>query len=97
VAASELPAEARAIVNELTEGGVAIVPAADVDDIAEQAGLSADEGDELQRVYSESQIASLRTAFFALIVIALASLLFSRGIPAERPARRSEPADAQPV
>jgi MFS family permease len=97
VAASELPAEARGIVNELTEGGVAIVPAADVDDIAEQAGLSADEGDELQRVYSESQIASLRTAFFALIVIALASLLFSRGIPAELPVRRSETADAPPA
>ncbi|HZW41993.1 MAG TPA: MFS transporter [Agromyces sp.] len=97
VAASELPAEARGIVNELTEGGVAIVPAADVDDIAEQAGLSADEGDELQRVYSESQIASLRTSFFALIVIALASLLFSRGIPAELPNRRAETADAPPA
>ena len=97
VAASELPAEARGIVNELTEGGVAIVPAADVDDIAEQAGLSADEGDELQRVYSESQIASLRTSFFALIAIALASLLFSRGIPAELPNRRAEKADAPPV
>jgi hypothetical protein len=90
VAASELPAEARGIVTELTEGGVAIVPAADVDDIAEQAGLSAAESDELQRVYSESQISSLRTSFFALIVIALASLLFSRGIPTEVAGRRPE-------
>jgi MFS family permease len=97
VALSELPADAKGIVAELTEGGVAIVPAADVDEIAEEAGLDTAQGDELQRVYSESQIASLRTAFFALIVIALVSLLFSRGIPAELPARRSETADARPV
>jgi len=51
----------------------------------------------LQRVYSESQISSLRTSFFALIVIALASLLFSRGIPAELPNRRAETADAPPT
>jgi MFS family permease len=97
VVASELPQDAQAIVIERTAGGVAIVPAADVDDIAEEAGLDAAEGDELQRVYSESQIASLRTAFFALIAIALASLLFSRGIPAEMPTRRTETADASPV
>lgn len=97
VAASELSADVKGIVSERTEGGVAIVPAADVDEIAEEAGLSADEGDELQRVYSESQISSLRTAFFALIAIALASLLFSRGIPAERPKREAEMADAPPA
>ncbi|PWC05538.1 MFS transporter [Agromyces badenianii] len=94
VAASELPAEAQSIVQERTEAGVAIVPAADVPGIAEDAGLSEAEGEELSRVYTESQVSSLRTAFFALIAIALASLLFSRGIPAEVLGRRPEAEDA---
>ena len=35
------------------------------------------------KIYRESQLSSLRTAFFGLIVISLGSLLFSRGIPTE--------------
>ena len=52
VAASDLPAGTQVIVNEPTEGGVAIVPAASVADIAEEAGLDEAEGAELQRVYA---------------------------------------------
>ncbi|PPL19943.1 MFS transporter [Microterricola pindariensis] len=83
VADSTLPADVRTTVTELTEGGVAIVPASSVAGIAENAGLSPADADTLTSIYSESQISSLRTSFFALIAIAAFSLLFARGIPNE--------------
>lgn len=97
VASSDLPADVRSMVSEATQGGVAIVPAASVDDIAEEAGLTAAEGETLTQIYSASQVASLRTAFFALIAISMLSLLFSRGIPTEVAGRRrsEEQATAQ--
>jgi MFS family permease len=83
VATSELPAETRSVVQEATAGGVAIVPAASVDDLAEEAGLSESDASELTSIYENSQIESLRVAFVALIVISMLSLFFSRGIPTE--------------
>lgn len=83
VASSELPEEVRVQVAELTAGGLAIVPASSVDAIAEKAGLSTADADTLTGVYTDSQISSLRAAFFALIAIAALSLAFSRGIPHE--------------
>lgn len=94
VATSGLSAETRGIVNERTEGGVAIVPAADVEKIAEQAGLDEDAATELATVYRESQLSSLRVAFFGLIVISLLALLLSRGIPATAPTARKPKQDA---
>ncbi|SDT30267.1 MFS transporter [Microterricola viridarii] len=101
VADSTLPADVRTTVTELTEGGVAIVPASSVAGIAENAGLSPADADTLTSIYSESQIGSLRTSFFALIAIAAFSLLFARGIPnevageprggREKPARPARP------
>ncbi|TFB52825.1 MFS transporter [Cryobacterium tagatosivorans] len=95
VAASDLPAAVRSAVSQATQGGVAIVPAASVDDIAAEAGLTASEGETLTRIYSESQVSSLRTAFFALIAIAVLSLLFSRGIPTEIAERERRPGRAK--
>ena len=83
VAASDLPQETQVVVAEATEGGVDIVPAASVPDLAREAGLDDAEAAELERVYANSQIESLRVSLVALIVIALVSLFFSRGIPAE--------------
>ncbi|SDC25756.1 Major Facilitator Superfamily protein [Sanguibacter gelidistatuariae] len=91
VAASDLPADAQSTVAGLTQGGVAIVEANSVDTIAEQAGLTAAQGQTLTDIYTESQVSSLRTALFALTVIALVSLLFSRGVPAVSPRRRRTP------
>jgi MFS family permease len=90
VATSALPAEVQTLVTEATDEGVEIVPAASVPQIAEEAGLSADDGAELQRVYVDSQLESLRIAFFGLIALALLSLLASRGIPDEVPLRRPQ-------
>jgi hypothetical protein len=100
VAVSDLPDDARATVIEATEGGVAIVPAASVDDLATDAGLSDAEAEELTSVYAESQVESLRVAFVALIVIALLSLFFSRGIPTDiagRPQDGSADDASEPV
>jgi len=78
---SALPEEARALVSEATQRGVAIVPTADVDEIAEAAGLSPADSDALSEIYRESQLASLRIAFFGLVAISVVSLALSRGIP----------------
>jgi hypothetical protein len=90
VAASTLPEDVKGSVTELTAGGVEIVPASSVAGIAEDAGLSSADAETLTTIYADSQISSLRTAFFALIGIAAFALLFSRGIPAEIAGRTKE-------
>ena len=87
VNASSLPSDAKSMVSEQSSSGIGIVPVSSVDEIVEQAGLSASDGTTLTQLYSESQVSSLRLSFFALTLIALASLLFSRGIPAGKPTR----------
>ena len=87
VAASDLPDGVKATVSEQTQGALPIVPVSTVAQIAEDAGLSDSEGETLNTIYTESQISSLQTAFFALVVIALVSLLLSRGIPNVAPVR----------
>ncbi len=90
VAASDLPQDTQVVVAEATQGGVDIVPAASVPDLAREAGLDDAEAAELERVYANSQIESLRVSLVALIVIALLSLFFSRGIPTEVAGRPRE-------
>jgi hypothetical protein len=91
VATSDLPKDTQVVVAEATDGGVGIVPAASVPDLARDAGLDDAEAAELERVYADSQIESLRVSLVALIVIALLSLFFSRGIPTDVAGRpRSE-------
>ena len=91
VATSELPDATQSVVNEATDGGVSIVPAASVAGLASEAGLDPAEADELASIYASSQVESLRVAFVALIVICLVSLFFSRGIPTEVAGRPREP------
>lgn len=83
VASSELPPETKSTISQQTQGGVSIVPAAAVADIAVEAGLDTAEAATLTTIYRDSQLSSLRISFFGLIVISLLSLFFSRGIPTE--------------
>ncbi|QEV99294.1 MFS transporter [Microbacterium caowuchunii] len=96
VAASELPAPARSLIGEATQQGVAIVPAADVDELARAGGLTDAEAESLASIYLDSQLSSLRVALFGLIVISLVALLFSRGIPSKKPYRVRTPEAEHP-
>lgn len=95
VATSALPDDVKQSVEEATAGGVELVPASSVQQIGEDAGLSEDEAGELTDAYAAAQIQALRIAFVGLIAIALAALLFSKGIPGDAPSRRDRrPRDA---
>lgn len=89
VASSALPDDVKQQVAEATAEGVELVPASSVQQIGEDAGLSEDEAGELTDAYSAAQIQALRIAFVGLIAIALAALLFSKGIPGDAPPRRA--------
>ncbi len=86
VAQSDLPSEVRTQIATATQGGVQIVPAATVEALGTQAGLSEAEATQLERIYRDSQISALRTAFFGLIAISLLALPLSRNIPSTVPA-----------
>lgn len=88
VAASDLPDATKTTVASATQHGVTIVPAADVAAIAENAGLSDADADSLSTIYRDSQLSSLRIAFFGLILISVLSLFFSKGIPNATDLRR---------
>lgn len=90
VAQSDLSNDVRGTISEATQGGVQIVPAADVDEIGAKAGLNEADSEQLATIYRDAQLSSLRVALFGLIVIALLSLLFSRGIPSTVPRIRKD-------
>ncbi|MCR2810079.1 MULTISPECIES: MFS transporter [unclassified Microbacterium] len=96
VGASDLSEQTKSIVDERTEGGVAIVPASSVDTIAGEAGLDSDDATTLEQIYVDSQLTSLRIALFGLIVLAVLSLLVSRGIPNQVPLPRAAAQPAPP-
>lgn len=97
VANSDLSSDVRATVAQATQGGVQIIPAADVDEIATKAGLDEADAATLATIYRDSQLSSLRVALFGLILIAVLSLLFSRGIPSAPPTRRLPPSRRNPA
>lgn len=68
VAQSTLPEQTQAIVSERNERGVAIVPASSVQTVAEKSALTAERADGLEAVYIDSQLSSLRIAFFGLLL-----------------------------
>lgn len=83
VSSSDLSPATRELISQETHNGITIVPAASVADIASEAGLNTSDAETLATIYRESQISSLRVAFFGLIVVSLLALFFSRGIPSE--------------
>jgi MFS family permease len=87
VAASSLPQSVQSEIQQRTEGGVAIVPASSVEEIATEAGLSSADAQTLTGIYRDAQVSSLRIAFFGLTAITLISLVFSRGLPSDPPER----------
>lgn len=97
VSESDLPANVQSMVLAQTQGGVAIVPTSSVPQLAQEAGLDAADSAQLQQLYSDAQIGSLRISLAALAVIAALALFFSRNIPRVvlgRRARDTRPAGA---
>lgn len=83
VAASTLPTDVQQEISSRTQGGVAVVAAADVPKIAQDAGLTTEQGDQLASIYSSSQLESLRLSFAALAFVSVGALFFSRNLPAQ--------------
>jgi hypothetical protein len=81
IQASALPTNIKSTVSTNSQAGIAVIPVSQVDALAESKGVTVADANSITQIYSESQIEALRTALFALIIIATLSLLFSRYIP----------------
>lgn len=85
VQTSNLPANVKNYVQTNSQQGVSIVSLGEVEAYATAKGMPANQVAETVNVYAESQIRALKSALFALFVIALLSLVFSRNIPNKIP------------
>lgn len=87
VNASTLPDPVKTEVAKFSQTGVTIIPAASVQGLAEKQGLSSQDAKQLETVYADSQVSSLKIALFALLVFSVFSMAFSRRIPNQLVAR----------
>ena len=60
---------------------VQIVPAADVEQQALDAGYTQQQSTEIAEIYKQSQLGGLREALFFLVIIAVLTIFLSRNIP----------------
>ena len=81
VQASQLPSNVKGYVSTKSKAGVEIIPVSQVDAYAQSKGLSSADSSQVAEIYSDSQVDSLRSSLYALIAIAVISLLFSKNIP----------------
>ena len=83
-----IPADARARVAQLAEKGIPVVPVADVEQAAADAGVPAALAKELADDYGDAQLQALKRAIGAVAIFALLSLWFTRRLPGKAlPAR----------
>ena len=80
-----IPEPVRERVAELAEEGIPIVPVADVEQAAVDAGLPADQARALAQDYGDAQLQGLKRAIGAVAMFALLSLWFTRGLPGRAP------------
>lgn len=78
---SSLPSNVKSYVQTNSEAGVAIVSTNDVEQYAESQGLSNSDVNEVVDAYASAQITSLEQSFFAIVVLATLTMVFSRNIP----------------
>ncbi|MFI5270493.1 MAG: MFS transporter [Candidatus Saccharimonadales bacterium] len=83
VQASNLPSNVKSHIASTSKAGVAVAPVSEVTGYAESKGLPQSQANQLTQIYTDSQVASLKSAFYALIAVALISLFFSKNIPNE--------------
>jgi MFS family permease len=82
-----VPAAVRTQVAEIAQAGIPIVPVADVERAAVDAGLPPEQAEAVASDYGDAQLEALKRAIGAVAVFALLALWFTRGLPgrAEQP------------
>ena len=80
VAASNLPQSTKDYVSTSVKT-VQIVPAADVEQQALDAGYTQQQSTEIAEIYKQSQLGGLKEALFFLVIIAVLTIFLSRNIP----------------
>lgn len=78
---STLPSGIKSSVSTQSQAGIEIVPISQVNSIASAKGVSQSDANQIEHIYSESQVGALSVSIYALLVIAVLSLLFSKNIP----------------
>lgn len=81
VQSSTLPQTTKDYISERTEAGVEVLPVTQVQAYAVESGLDYDDAQEVTQIYTDSQLDSLRVSLYALILLSVVSVLFSKNIP----------------
>lgn len=81
VQSSTLPPDIKNYVQDNSQAGVAIVSTSDVKGYATSKGLSDGESTEISNAYADAQIVALRKSLFAIVALAVLTMLFSKNIP----------------
>jgi len=76
-----IPQAARDRIELAAEKGIPVVPVAQVEDVAREAGLTPDQAQEVAGDYGDAQLQGLKRAIGAVGVFAVLSLWFTRRLP----------------
>lgn len=77
---SDLPNDMKAHVQDNSQAGVEVISGPEVVKAAEKKGLSPQESHEIEKLYTESQLSALKQSLFAIVVLAIIAIPFSRNI-----------------
>lgn len=77
---STLPESTKNYVNTSVKS-IQIVPASEVENQAIKVGYNQNDAQQISNSYKDAQLSGLKEALFLLVIIALASIIFSRNIP----------------
>lgn len=81
---SNLPDNIKQFITTNSSSGVGIVPSTEVYNYALSKGVSDADANQIASTYKDSQISGLKDSIFFLGIIAVFSIMFSRGIPKQK-------------
>jgi EmrB/QacA subfamily drug resistance transporter len=76
-------------VTSIAAGSIPVVPVADVERAAREAGVAAEEAEAIAADYGDAQLQALKQAIGAVAIFALLALWFTRGLPGRALSARS--------
>jgi MFS family permease len=82
-ASTSLSTQIKSSVNAKSKTGISIIPVSDVNEIAQKNSVSASDGQQLTKIYADSQVNAMREALVGLIIVSLISIFLSKNIPNE--------------